>query len=87
MGDRGAENGHDAVAGELVHRSLEAVHGIGEGREEALHDRVPLLGILLLGHVHRALDVGKEDRHLLAFPTWLGDLSHAAQGYACTYTD
>ena len=46
VGDRRAEDGHDPVAGELVDGALEAVHGVGEGREEALHDRVPLLGVL-----------------------------------------
>ena len=76
VGDRRAEDGHDPVAGELVDGALEAVHGIGEGGEEALHDRVPLLGILALGHVHRALDVGEEDGDLLALATGLRDLTH-----------
>ncbi len=87
VGDGGAEDGHDPVAGELVDGALEAVHGVGEGREEALHDRVPLLGVLLLGQVHRSLDVGKEDGDLLALATGLGGLAHAAEAYACTYTD
>ena len=76
VGDRRPEDGHDPVAGELVDRALEAVHGVGEGGEEALHDRVPLLGVLALGHVHRALDVGKEDGDLLALAAGLGDLTH-----------
>ncbi len=79
MGDGGAEDGHDPVAGELVDRALEAVHGVGEGREEALHDRVPLLGILLLGKIHRPLDVGEEDGDLLALATGLGGLTHATE--------
>ena len=76
VGDRGAEDGHDPVAGELVDGSLEAVYRIGKGGEEALHDRVPLLWVLALGHVHRALNVGKEDRDLLALATGLRDLTH-----------
>src|SRR5439155_21803276 len=32
----------------------------------AAHDPVPVLGVELLGEVHRALDVGEEDGHLLA---------------------
>jgi hypothetical protein len=64
--DRGAEERQDAVAGELVHRPLEAVHALGEQLEEAVHDPVPLLGIELLGELHRALHVGEEDGHLLA---------------------
>src|SRR5438094_9657184 len=35
--DRGAEERHDAVAGVLVHRPLEAVHALGEELEEAVH--------------------------------------------------
>ena len=35
-------------------------------REEALHDRAPLLGVDLLGELHRALHVGEQHRHLLA---------------------
>ena len=34
--------------------------------EEAVHDPVPLLGVDLLGELHRALHVGEEDGHLLA---------------------
>ena len=66
MSDRRAEERHDAVAGELVHRTLEAVHPLGEELEEAIEDVVPLLGIELLGELHRALHVGEEHRHLLA---------------------
>jgi hypothetical protein len=37
-----------------------------EDREEAIHDLVPLLGIYLLGDIHRALHVGEKYRHLFA---------------------
>ena len=63
--DRRAEQRHDPVAGVLVDRALEAVNALGEDREEAIHDPVPLLGIDLLGELHRALHVGEEHRHLL----------------------
>ena len=66
VGDRGAEDGHDPVAGELVDGALEALDRLGQDREEALHDLAPLLGVLLLGEVHRAADVGEQHRHLLA---------------------
>ncbi len=66
VGDRGAEDGHDPVAGEFVDGALEAAHLVGEDREEALHDPAPLLRVVLLGQVHRALDVGEEHRDLLA---------------------
>ena len=64
--DRRAEERHDAVAGELVDRALEAVDARGEDGEEAVHDRLPRLGVELLGQLHRALDVGEQDRDLLA---------------------
>jgi histidine ammonia-lyase len=66
VGDRRPEHGHDPVAGEFVDGALEAVNRIGEDREEALHDSPPLLGVLLLGHVHRALDVGEQHGDELA---------------------
>ena len=47
-------------------RALEAVNALGKDLEEAIHDLVPLLGIDLLGELHRALHVGEEHRHLLA---------------------
>src|SRR5207245_2167110 len=64
--DGRTEEGHDAVAGELDDRPLEAMHALGEDMEEAIHDAVPVLGVELLGEVHRAFHVGEEDGHLLA---------------------
>ena len=72
VGDRGAEDGHDPVAGELVDGALEPGHGVGQDREEALHDLAPLLRVLLLGEVHRAADVGEQHRHLLALGVVVG---------------
>jgi hypothetical protein len=66
VGNRGSEQRHDAVASVLVDRSLEAVNPVGEDREEAIHDLVPLFGIDLLGEIHRALHVGEEHGDLLA---------------------
>jgi hypothetical protein len=76
MGDRGAEDRHDPVAGELVDGALEAGHRLRQQREEALHDLAPLLRVLLLGEVHRAADVGEQNRHLLALGIVLGKLVH-----------
>ncbi len=64
--DRRAEQRHDAVAGVLVDRAFEAVHAVGEDREEALEDAVPRFRIELLGQLHRALHVGEEHGDLLA---------------------
>src|SRR5262249_57701400 len=64
--DWGAEERHDAVARELVHRPLEAMHTRGEDGEEAIDDVVPLLGIELLGKLHRALHISEEHGDLLS---------------------
>ncbi len=66
VGDRCAEQSHDAVAGVLIDRPLEAVNSVGEDLEEALHDPVPVFGIDRLREIHRPLHVGEENRHLLA---------------------
>src|SRR5256885_902734 len=52
--DRGAEEGHDAVAGELVDRALEPMNALAEDGKEALHDLSPLLGVASLGELHRS---------------------------------
>ena len=64
--DRGAEESHDAVAGVLVDRSLEAVDAGGEDLEVAVEHLVPDLFADAAGELLRSLDVGEEHRHLLA---------------------
>ena len=64
--DRRAEHCHDPIAHVLIDRALEAVNSVGQDREEALHDPVPVLGIDRLREIHRALEVGEENGHLLA---------------------
>jgi hypothetical protein len=64
--DRRAEQRHDAVTSVLVDRALETVNSLGEDREEAIHDLVPLLGIDSLREIHRPLHVGEEHGDLLA---------------------
>jgi hypothetical protein len=57
----------------ILRRSLEAVNAVGKSLEEAVEDAVPLLGIDLLGQVHRSLHIGEEhhrldgDRGLLSY--------------------
>ena len=46
--------------------ALEAVHALGEDREEAIEDRVPRFRVELLGQLHRALHVGEQHGDLLA---------------------
>ncbi len=66
VGDRRPEQRHDAVSRVLVHRPLEAVHALGQYLEETVEDRMPLLGVELLGQFHRAFDIREQDRDLLA---------------------
>ena len=66
VGDRGAEERHDAVAGVLVDGPLVAVDAVGEDPEEAIEEAMPFLGIDALGELHRARDVGEEDGDRLA---------------------
>ena len=66
VGDRRPEQRHDAVARVLVDGPFVAMHPLRQDLEEAVEDAVPLLGVDLLGQLHRALHVGEEDGHLLA---------------------
>src|SRR5437773_4830320 len=66
VGDRGAEERHDAVAGVLVDRPLVAVDAVREDPEEAIEEAMPLLGIDALGELHRARDISEEDGDRLA---------------------
>ena len=68
MSNRGAEKGHDPVAGELVHSALEPMDALAQDPEEALHDLPPPLRVALLGELHRAHHVGEQHRHLLSLP-------------------
>ena len=76
VGDRGAEDGHDPVAGELVDGALEGLDGAGQQGEEALHDLAPLLRVLALGEVHRAAHVGEENGHELALAIVVQGFGH-----------
>ena len=66
VGDRGAEERHDAVAGVLVDGPLVAVDAAREDPEQAIEQAMPFLGIDALGELHRAHDVGEEDGDQLA---------------------
>jgi len=46
----------------LVDRSLVAVDAVREDAEEAIEEAMPFLGIEALGELHRARDIGEEDR-------------------------
>ncbi len=67
VSDRGAEEGHEAVAEELVDRALVAVD-LREGEcEEAVDDPVIFLRASLRRQLGRADDVAEENAHLFPF--------------------
>ena len=64
--DGRAEEGHDAVAEELVDRALVAVDLVQHQLEGPGHEAVDVLGVEPLGERGEPRDVGEEDRDLLA---------------------
>src|SRR5215470_3289867 len=66
VGDRGAEERHDAVTGVLVDGPLVSVNAASKDTEEAIEQAMPFLGVDALRELHRAHDVGEEDGDELA---------------------
>src|SRR5262245_21232197 len=66
MRQRCPEEGHDAVAHDLIHRALKAVHRLHHAFEHGIEDLPRLLGVTVREELHRALEVGEEDCHMLA---------------------
>ena len=66
VGQRGAEEGHDAVAHDLIHGAFVAMDGVHHSLEHRVEDSPRLLGIPVGQELHRALHVGEEDGDLLA---------------------
>jgi hypothetical protein len=67
MGDGGAKQGHDAVAQHLIHRPLEAVHGVHHMAEGRVQQSLGGFRVYAADELRRVLEIGEEDRHLLAF--------------------
>ena len=67
VGNRGAKEGHNAVAQHLIHRALEAVHRVHHVVEGGIEELLGGFGIKAPNEFRRVLKVGKEDRDLLAF--------------------
>ena len=68
VGKRSTEEGHDAVAGELVDGALILVDLIHEDLEAAVHDLVDFFGVELLRDACEVCHVGEEDGDELALP-------------------
>jgi len=66
MGKRRPKQRHDAVAHDLVHGPLVAVHGGHHAFQDGIEEPLGFLGITLGEQFHRALEVGKQDGDLLA---------------------
>src|SRR5207247_1173962 len=66
VGDRGAEERHDAVAGVLVDGPLVSVNAARKDPEQTIEQPMPFLWIDALRELHRAHDVGEEDGDQLA---------------------
>jgi hypothetical protein len=66
MRDRRAEQRHDPIAHDLVHRALVPVHGFHHQLEHGVEDLPRLLGVAVGEQLHRTLEVGEEHRDLLA---------------------
>ncbi len=66
VGQRCAEERHDPVAHHLVHRALITVDGLHHPLQDGIENLARLLGIAVSQQLHRALEVGEEDRDLLA---------------------
>src|SRR5215470_11188864 len=62
-----AEEGHDAVAHDLVYGALVAVDRLHHSLEDGIEDLTGLFGVAVCQQLHGALEVRKEDRDLLAF--------------------
>jgi hypothetical protein len=66
MGKRSSEQGHDPVAHHLIHCALVAMDGLHHQLKDRIEDLARFLGIAIGEELHRALQVGEEDRDLLA---------------------
>jgi hypothetical protein len=66
VGDRRAEQRHDPIAHDLVDGPLIPVDRLHHSLEHRIEELSRLLGIAVDQELHRALQVGEEDRDLLA---------------------
>ncbi len=65
VGERGAEEGHDAVSHHLVHGALVDADGIHHGLENGIQQLPRLLGVAACEQLHCSLEMGEENRDLL----------------------
>jgi hypothetical protein len=68
MGNRGTEQSHHPITGELIDRPLVSVDLIHQNLETAIHDLMDLFGIKLFGQRREIGHIREENRHLLPLP-------------------
>ena len=73
------EERHNAVPHDLVHGPLIAVHRGHHALEHRVEEVAGLFGIAVSQQLHRAFEVGKQHRHLLAL-AFEGGLGGASDG-------
>src|SRR5262245_26159546 len=77
---RGPEDGHDAVAQLLVHGPLVPMQGLHHELENQIQDIASVFGIAVGEELHRALEVGGQDRDLLSVTLDRATASEPATG-------
>ena len=66
VGNRGAKQGHNAITEHLVHRALEAVHGVHHEMDGRIEELLGSFGIEPPDEFGGVLEVSKQHGHLLA---------------------
>ena len=67
MRDRCPKQGHNAIAHDLVHGPLIAMHGRHHALQHRIEELACLLGVAVSQEFHGAFEIGKQYRDLLAF--------------------
>jgi hypothetical protein len=66
MGHRGAEERHDAIAQDLVHRAFVAVDRVHHALQRGIQEALGGFGVEVADELRRALKIGKQHGHLFA---------------------
>src|SRR6266851_8073611 len=66
VGNRGTEEGHNAIAEHLIHRALEAVHGVHHNMDGGVEELLGGFRVETPNEFSGVFEVGKEHGHLLA---------------------
>ena len=72
VGERRAEQRHDTVPEDLVHRPLVAVHRLHHPVQRRVQQRARLFRVAPVEQFQRAADVGEQHGHVLALAFQVG---------------